>query len=186
MKLIGFLISSLLGFAIGHYLLQGAAAAYASVLISFHVYLAFLLLIEDEKFGLSMPLGQTILSHGAILAFLTGLAYARYYIPFFGLISLLVPALAPFEVKWLFNAKDRVTVDGARPASIETPTATMEDHDAFRAYLRQEHRPFRKTGRSVDEEFSHWMADRARKQAEAAAKGVAAASVMSNSQGGRF
>jgi hypothetical protein len=106
-----------------------------------------------------------------VIALLTGIAYARTYIPFFGVIRLLVPALAPFEVKWLFVAKEISKLEGAEPAFFdERPNATAEDHEAFREYLKQQHRPFRKSGRSLDEEFVLWLADRARKQAEAGAK----------------
>ena len=76
------------------FLLDGAAAAYASVLISYHLYLALLVILTLQEKGFAMPIGMTIVMHSAFLAFLIGFAYAREHIPFFGLLSLLVPALS--------------------------------------------------------------------------------------------
>lgn len=177
MKVLGFILCSLVGFVIGHFLLEGAAAAYASVLISYHLYLVILLLVADQKKGMSLSLGMTVLMHGAFLVVLVGLPYLRDRVPFFTLISMLVPALAPFEVKWLFS-KDEEKKDPFDAPS-EMPTATIEDHEAFREYLRQGIRPFRKSGLSIDKEFNLWLADRAKKKAEADAAAASAASANS-------
>ncbi len=99
MKYAAFFASSLIGYVIGHFLLDGAAAAYASVLISYHFYLVLLVIFALQEKGFAMPIGMTIVMHSAFVAFLVGFAYARTHIPFFGLLSLLIPALAPFEGK---------------------------------------------------------------------------------------
>jgi len=171
MKVVALLISILIGFVIGHVLLQGAVAAYASILISYHVYLVFLIVMAERKSGLSLQIGPTILTHSAFLALLIGLPYVRSKVPFFGLISLFMPGLAPFEANWLFGGErgNATTQTTASPVAAEP--ATFEDHEAFREHLKQGDRPFRKPGRTVDEEFNFWLADRARKKAEAAAMG---------------
>ncbi len=171
MKFVAYVVSALIGFAIGHYLLEGAPAAYASILISYHLFLAYLVVGASHEKGLSMPLGMTLLTHLAFLALLVGMAYARTHIPFFSLIRWLVPGLAAFETKWLFSGQDRIV----KPAVEEEPHApvegTAEDHEAFREHMRQPERPFRKSGRSIEEEFKFWLADRYKKRAlvEAAA-----------------
>lgn len=167
MKYAAFLASSFIGYVIGHYLLDGAAAAYASVLISYHLYLALLVIFALQEKGFAMPLGMTMMMHIAFVAFLIGFAYARAHIPFFGLLSLLVPALAPFEAKWLFGESAPKKIETTESHVVAAPTATIDDHEAFRAHLKESHRPFRKPGISVDEEFNLWLADRAKKRAAA-------------------
>ena len=170
MKIVAFLVSVVIGFVIGHVLLQGAPAAYASILISYHLYLAYFIVAAERKAGFSMQVGPTILTHSAFLALLITLPYMRARVPLFGLISLLMPGLAPFEARWLFGG-DRTSEapPAASAAAVNLQAATAEDHEAFREHLKQEYRPFRKPGRSIDEEFGFWLADRARKRAEVAA-----------------
>jgi hypothetical protein len=97
-----FLVSAGIAWVIGHYFGNGTVATLASILISYHAYLAFLVLIADHETGFSMPVLQTIVTHLACLAIVVSLGLGRHYIPFFGLIRLFIPALAPFEITWLF------------------------------------------------------------------------------------
>lgn len=168
MKYVVLVISSLIGFVIGHYLLQGAAASYASILISYHLFLVYLIVAAEHEKGLSMSIGMTIPTHAAFLALLIGTAYMREHVPFFGLIRLIIPALAPFETKWLFSGRAKTESAKATVADA-LPEATLDDHEAFREHLAQPDRPFRKLGRSLNEEFEFWLADRTRKKARALA-----------------
>ncbi|MGH9589735.1 MAG: hypothetical protein ACRD25_05035 [Terracidiphilus sp.] len=167
MKIFAYILSALIGFAIGHYVLQGATAAFASILISYHLYLLFLVLMAKQEKGLSLPVGQTILTHMAFLLVVIGLPYMRTQIPFFSLISLLIPGLAPFETMWLFSGQSQPArkVEDLKP--VDTASATSEDHREFVEYLRNGHRPFRKPRGTVDDEFRAWLADRAKKRAAA-------------------
>jgi hypothetical protein len=54
-------------------------------------------------------------------------------------------------------------------APVPIAEATMDDHEAFREHMMQSHRPFRKPGISMNEEFNLWLADRQEKRASAAA-----------------
>jgi len=167
MAILAYVISAAIGYALGHYLLDGAAAAYASILVSYHLFLGFLVFAADQKKGFSMPIVQTIATHLAVLGLLVGLSYMRAHVPFFGFISLLVPGLAPFETKWLFSGDGRITNDHA--ADDETPmqNASPDEHEAFREYLIQKERPFRKPGMSLNQEFNLWIKARAEKNAQA-------------------
>jgi hypothetical protein len=167
MKSFGYIISALIGFAIGHYLLEGAAAAFASILISYHLYLVFLVLMAKHEKGFSLPIGQTILTHLAFLVVVAGLPYMREQIPFFSVISLLVPGLAPFETQWLFSGQGEKAgkAEKQEPSGPVIPTA--EDHQEFLVYLRQKHRPFKKAGMTIDDEFKAWLIDRSNKKAAA-------------------
>jgi hypothetical protein len=166
MAFLAYVVASAIGYALGNYLLDGPAAAYASILVSYHLFLGFLIFAADQKKGFSMPIMQTIFTHSAFLALLIGLAYSRTHIPFFGLISLLVPGLAPFETKWLFSADEKVTKNNEEGEEAAMHEASAEEHEAFRQYLTQKERPFRKPGLTLNQEFNLWIKDRAEKKTE--------------------
>ena len=69
-----------------HLLPDTAWATYTYILVTFHLILAFKVLTADKKAGLSLPIGQTILTHAACLAVIVGIAMLRHHIPFFGII----------------------------------------------------------------------------------------------------
>lgn len=195
MKRIGFFVCSGIGYLIGHYMGTGAMAAYVSILVSYHLYLGFLVMIAEKETGFSLPIGHTIASHLACLAVVIGIAFGRHYIPFFGLVRLFVPAMAPFEVNWLFSggkkkagasssALEIAPIASApvasEPAAQATPiataalapsfmTSTGDDYEDFLLHMKAGKRPFRKPGISVKEEFELFLAHRAKAKAAAPA-----------------
>jgi len=160
MKFIALIVSILTGYVVQHYLLGGAPAAYASILISYHLLLAFLVASMDWSEGFSVPLQPAIAIHSLFLAFLVGFAAAGNNIPAFGLLSLLVPALAFLEVEWVFRTAGKKEVSKVAP--VLPNYATREDYGEFLVYLKQDDRPFSQPGRSVKEEYGYWLANRKR------------------------
>ena len=143
MRVVAFLLSSLIGFLIGHYLLTGAVAAYTSVLVSNHLYLGFLIIVSDHKTGISLPIGFTILTHLAFLLVAVGLPYLREHIPFFSAVGLLVPALAPFEANWLFRSETTRSSKVHRKQQAKHASrqellnaSTPEDYESFMEYMK--------------------------------------------------
>lgn len=159
------MLCAVVGALIGHYFFEGAAAAYASLLISYHFFLAFLVFTSEKEKGLSMPLWITVLTHTAVLGLLVSLAYGRAHIPFFSFISWCIPALVPFEVNWLFSGKGKIVAKSEPQQAVSD--ASPEEQEAFREYLMQKDRAFRKPGISISDELSLWLADR--RQSDAAA-----------------
>lgn len=174
MKIVAYVVSALIGWAAAHYLFDGASAAYASILISYHLYLVSLVVTASHEKRLSMSIGATILYHLAFVGLVVGIAYGRHHIPFFFVVRWLVPGLAPFETQWLFSGKigQSTAEEEVRPVMVE---ATVDDHEAFREHMMQRDRPFRKPGLSINEEFNFWLADRNREKAQAAALAAALA-----------
>ena len=149
-----------------------------------------------------MPVGQTILTHAACLAVIVGLGMGRHAIPFFGIIRLFVPGIAPFEVTWLFGGETKkkaaleaaigATTVATAPAATALKaapvapaaaapvayTTTAEDYEAFLKLMHEGgKRPFRKPGISVKQEFELWAAAQANERAAAAALAARAAAV---------
>ncbi len=190
MKSIVFLICAGIGYLIGHFFGDGPWVTYISLLVTYHLFLGFLLITAEHEAGFSMPIGQTILSHAACLAVLIGLGVGRHAIPFFYIIRLFIPGLAPFEVKWLFGGeiKKKTAQEGARAETsvAATPVAvapakfssSAQDYEAFLKILHEGgKRPFRKPGIGVKQEFELWAEAQAKARAHAEAKAAKAAAM---------
>jgi hypothetical protein len=180
MRLIVFLICSGIGYLLGQYV-PDPLGTYVSILVSYHLFLAWLVITADHEGGLSLPVFDTVLTHAACLAVLIGLAMGRRYIPLLGLVRIFVPGLAPFECNWLFSggmarkkapqeAETAVAVVAAAPpasegsgtaTSLESPPPqaeyTEDEHTAWIRYLVHKRRAFRKPGLSVADEFKLWQ-----------------------------
>lgn len=106
MREIAFLPCSAIGYVLGHYLGQGAAGVLLSILISYHLYLGYLVFSAEREPGLSLPIVRTLLIHATFLALVILLGVGRNIIPFFWVVRLFIPAVAPFEADWLFSGGD--------------------------------------------------------------------------------
>jgi len=187
MRLIVFLICSGIGYLLGQYL-PDPWATYVSILVSYHLFLAWLVITAEHEGGLSLPIFHTVLTHAACLAVLIGLAMGRRYIPLLGLVRIFVPGLAPFECNWLFSggmatkkapeetagnqtvaAQPLAFGSEAAPASLESPPPqaeyTEDEHTAWTRYLVDKRRAFRRPGLSVADEFKLWEEARAQYKA---------------------
>ena len=166
-----FIVCSVIGFVMARYLFEGAWATYAYILISYHLFLAWLVITAEHETGFSLPIFSTIITHLACLTVVVGLTVGRHYIPFFGLIRYCIPAMAPFERDWLFSgnahkkdvATKKVPVKAAVnaiPVDVAIAEATAEDHEAWIRHLAQPNRATRKPGLSVKDEYEHWLVAR--------------------------
>jgi hypothetical protein len=169
-----YLVCALIGFAVSSLLPPGAWSVFAYLLVTYHLYLGYHVMIAEHETGLSLPVFSTILTHLACLALVVCFALGRGHIPFFGWIRIFVPALAPFERDWLFKARIRNTKKpapiskgeasqkAAAVANAITATVTVDDYEEWLKYLAQPNRPPRKPGLSVQDEYKQWLLARAK------------------------
>jgi hypothetical protein len=166
MNSIIFLVCSVIGYLAGRFLPEGAWATYTSILVSYHLFLAWLVVTSSKKTGLAMPIFSTILTHLACLALVVGVAMGRHYIPFFGLIRYLIPAIAPFERDWLFSEgrkKEEVPdTETATDTAALTAAATGEDYEAWLHHLAKRSPSSVKAGTTVKQEYEQFIAARIR------------------------
>lgn len=158
-KSIVFLVCSCIGYFIGHYVPE-PFGAYLRILVPYHLFLLYLVFMENDKAGLSMPIGQTIVTHLACLALLVGIAIGRRYVPFFGLIGLFVPALAPFEAEWLFSGSGKPVETKSQPVVHVVAPETADEYSEFMKYMSGTKREFKKLGQSPKDEYNLWRAAR--------------------------
>ena len=157
-KSLVFLVCSCIGYFVGHYVPE-PFGAYLRILVPYHLFLPYLVFMENDQAGLSMPMGQTIVTHIACLALLVGIAMGRRYVPFFGLIGLFVPALAPFEAEWLFSGSNK-PVEKTQPVVHVVEPETADEYAEFMKYMSGSKREFKKLGQSPKDEYNLWRAAR--------------------------
>jgi len=140
-------------------------------LVVYHIVLVVKIMTQPKS-GMTMPLGQTILFHVACVGTSSSLSILRAeHVPFIWLIRLMLPGLAAFEAQWLFSGKLKVTRDEPKSATPVADSAdrlvpTAIEYEEFLAQVRAGKRPFRKRGRSLQEEAQCWLKDRRTKQGQ--------------------
>jgi hypothetical protein len=156
-KSLVFLVCSCIGYFVAHYLPE-PFGAYLRILVPYHLFLLYLVFMENDQAGFSMPIGQTIVTHLACLALLVGIAMGRRYVPFFGLIGLFVPALAPFEAEWLFSGSGKPVEEKSQPVVHVVEPETADEYSEFMKYMSGSKREFKKLGISPKDEYNLWRA----------------------------
>ncbi len=94
---VAFMFAGLLGYLAATLVPAGAWAIYASILVSYHLFLGWLVATAEHKTGVSLPIASTILTHLACLALILTLGMGRHVVPFFGIFRYGIAALAIFE-----------------------------------------------------------------------------------------
>lgn len=97
-------ISCLLGFFVGRSIVDPTWSVFASMLLSYHLFLGWLIFTGEKQVKLSLPILATVGIHLVFLIIIVGLTMAREYIPAFRLVKYALAAIGIFE-RWLvFNA----------------------------------------------------------------------------------
>jgi hypothetical protein len=159
MKLVVLIVCSGIGYLMG-LSLPGPLGAYARVLIPYHLFLLYMVKVDNETSGRSFPIGQTVITHIACVALLVGIAMGRRYVPFFGVIGLFIPGLAPFEAEWLFNGEARIESKEPAPAVQVVERESPDEYAEFMKYMSGPKREFRKLGIGPKDEYDLWRAAR--------------------------
>jgi hypothetical protein len=145
-----------------------------SVLVSYHLFLVWLLLTADHEVGFSMPVFSSILTHLACLAVVVVMILGRHVIPFYSILRYCIPGMAPFERDWLFKANKKKK-DEPQPSVLDPATAAVyaatigDDYEAWNQHLASRNPLSRKPGASIKEEHDAFMAARVKARAGAAA-----------------
>jgi hypothetical protein len=98
-----FAISGLLGVLAVRLVPNPNFTVFIYLLVSYHLFLAWLLITGEKKPGFSFKLLPAILTHLVCLALVIGLGAARSYIPFFAIVRYAVAAIAVLERRQLFK-----------------------------------------------------------------------------------
>jgi hypothetical protein len=163
-----FMLACALGWLASSFIPEGAWAVYTSVLVAYHLFLAWLVITAEGETGVSLPVASTIVTHLACLAIIFPLGMARHFVPFFGVVRYGIAALAIFERGWLFSGRisKQPKMQNA-PDTSPKVTGTPREYEEWLKYLAQRKQVARAPGVSLKAEYEQWLL--ARRSAEQAA-----------------
>jgi hypothetical protein len=159
-----FVVAGLLGFLSATLVPDGTWAALTSILVSYHLFLAWLVITAENRAGVSLPIFSTIATHLACLVLIVPPAFAGHFIPFFGILRYGIAGLAIFERGWLFTEDN---VQYKKPPATPIITDTAEDYQEWLNYLAKQSPASRKPGSSLKEEYGRWLLARAQNRSAA-------------------
>jgi hypothetical protein len=176
MQLVVFILCSAAGYGVGQFLPEGAWAAFGSILVSYHLFLGWLVLTAKHEKGFSLPIFSAIMTHTACLAVVVCIGMGRHYVPFFGIVRYFIPAIAPFETKWLFSGggSKKQPEPMYVPSHAPVVRETAEDYEEWLRYLNTRNPHSVKVGMSIQEEYKQFIAKRAKNRPAAPSGSVSA------------
>lgn len=177
--LVAFVFSILIGYFLSTFLPAGPWVSYTFVLVSYHLFLAWLIVDSSRASGLAMAVIPSILSHLSCVALIAVVSLGVGFIPFFPLFQITIRIaaivfIARYEQGWLFHGgktKAQVKVADKKADTVAAAiaaSATVDDYEEWLHYLAQPNRPPRKPGTSVQDEYKQWLLARARSRVAAA------------------
>jgi hypothetical protein len=176
-----YMVSDILGLLVFFWLMPNITlAVIAATLVSFHLFLAWLVITADHETGFSMPIGSTIFTHLSCLiivflcsALIIALSEAGFFLPFYLLmllrpvryiLAICIPGIAIFERFWLFSGKvtKKEVLPFAAPIKAVVAEATADDHAEWLQFVARQPRPFPRPGTTLQSEYERWMVARAK------------------------
>jgi len=158
---VAFMFAGLLGYLAATLVPAGAWAIYASILVSYHLFLGWLVVTAEHKTGVSLPIASTILTHLACLALILTLGMGRHVVPFFGIFRYGIAALAIFERGWLFSGNNNQPKHQDVPSTTPIVIASGDDYQEWLRYLAHQKTTSRRLGTSLKAEYEQWLLTRA-------------------------
>jgi len=155
----------------------GAWVLYLSMLVSYHLYLGWLVISAEHETGFSLPILSTIFTHLCCLGVVLSLPSLRHVIPYFSFLRFGVTYLASYECQWLFRshsarkpseapepsvAQDAVKKIDPAPAMQLVTMGGDDDHEAWLRHLAKRTPATMRRGLSVKEEHDEFMRSRAK------------------------
>jgi hypothetical protein len=98
------IVAGAIGYAAGLLAPTGWWSILTSMLISYHVFLGWLVLTAKNKLEVVRPISYAAMIHVACLVVIVSLGSGRIIVPHFDLVCCGVAVMAYFERDWLFQA----------------------------------------------------------------------------------
>ena len=160
--------AEILGFLAGHFVAPGWSSTYTSILISYHLFLAWLLATADNEVETLRPLSYSMSIHAACLASLIFVGMGRLFVRNFDIVGGGVVILAFFERNWLFQPVGTPPMDDEN----DTVVSSAEEYQEWLKHIAENGADSGHPERSRKEEFEWWLqARRASHTASSAGSG---------------
>jgi hypothetical protein len=169
--------ASLIGWLVVRQMPAGDWAVYVYVLISFHLFLGWLVITAEKETGFSLPILSTIFTHLAFVGLVLALGKVGHVLPVWRLVRYAIAAIAVFERGWLFSGAskkgDLLLASIADPAAQPVPPAAQQVYikpppayapaPATQPSLSTPAQSPKPAAASASDDHSEWLRDRATK-----------------------
>jgi hypothetical protein len=175
----GYVVSDIIGLIVFFWLMPNIAlAVIVSIFVSFHLFLAWLVITAEHETGFSLPVVSTLFTHLACIVIVyfcstlvIVLSGAALFLPIYLLIilrpiryilAICIPGIAVFERFWLFSGKvtKKEVLPVTAPIKAIVAEATADDHAKWLRFVAQQKRPFPRPGTTLQSEYERWMVAR--------------------------
>lgn len=154
-------ISAGLGYLAGYYMPSGWPSILAAMLVSYHLFLVWLLLTAKDELQTMKSLGYAASVHLACLVVIVSLGSGQLFVPHFNWVCTCVALLAFFERSWLFETRQ------VEYSEAEDPVASSEEeYHEWLAYVARQGSNAPGFGDSRKQQFEQWL--RARRRGDTA------------------
>jgi len=178
-----FFVAGLMGYLVSTLVPPGLWSTLTYVLVSYHIFLVWLVLTGERDAAIQLPIVSTIITHLACLTLVLPLGFARHFLSMFlagihpsltvllllifmrfllpvtSVLRYAVTALAVFERYWLFSADEVQKVN--RPIEVAPSpvlqAATADDMRDWQQHLAQMKPGSRPMGSSLKAEYEQWL-----------------------------
>ncbi|HEV2471206.1 MAG TPA: hypothetical protein VGS41_00975 [Chthonomonadales bacterium] len=155
------LVSGGLGYLAGHYVPQGWPSILTTMLVSYHLFLIWLLLTSDKDLEAMSSLGYAASIHLACMVVIVALGSGRLLVPHFDLVCAGIAVLAFFERSWIFEPRQ-----AAIPEAEEPVASSAQEYREWLAHVAEESPQDAALHGSRKQEFEEWL--RARRRGDTA------------------
>jgi hypothetical protein len=168
-----FLVTSLMGYLIG----TGLHAWWAPILgimISYHLFLGWLVSTQDGDKGMSLSPVMVALTHlsSVVVVLLLSGASRAIHSSLLGLFKYGIASAAIFEAAWLFSGRTKAAVEHEEVAQARpVVTSTAADYELWLKLRAGKKLHTYETNVSLKDEYESWLMARARSAAVASADG---------------
>lgn len=163
---LAFLVAAFIANMVSSLLPQGEWYNYDYILISYNLFLLWLVIETKHVKGISLPIGISLMTHAVCLVLIIPVGMGDGVIPYFEYLRFCVPMLAYVELKWLksLGTKKQQEPPARVPLSAVVAEATADDHEEWIKYLANRSPRSLKPGMTIKDEYEQWLADRAERR----------------------
>ena len=174
--LVAFFVACFIGLIVRVFLPVEPWSIGIAVLVSFHLFLAWLLIGSNQEVPLGKDTFSTIATHLACTAVVYCVAWSAQAIGHYGLfaafpgvrfLGFLIVLLAIHEQRWLLTGRKRSFQSQQPEAPSPDFTLSGEDYEEFLRYLAARDPISVRPGTSVTAEYTQWRVARARSRGSA-------------------
>ena len=142
-----------IGFVAGHFVPTGWWSLCASMLVSYHLFLGWLLLTASNKVETMRPLSYSLAIHLSCLVVILFIGMGRLLVAHFDVICCGVAVFAFFERDWLFQPVGTPPMDDEN----DTVASSAEEYQEWLQHLAKQGADARDSNGSRKEEFEWWL-----------------------------